>query len=134
VSLKQVPKPAAVLALLALALALIMVEQGYSLFQRDLAFGAAETEVSFWGEGSYQPTAAKREQVGRQLAILLQQAPGNPDYQLLAASYYSWQAWWAEDPELEEQYTHKGQRARELARQSRPAYVYNEAGETEQPD
>ncbi len=37
-----------------------MVEQGFSLFQRDLAFTAADTEVSFWGQGDYQPTAAQR--------------------------------------------------------------------------
>ncbi|MCB1848604.1 MAG: hypothetical protein KDI04_14835 [Halieaceae bacterium] len=130
-SLQQVSRAAAALALL---LALAVVEQGFSLFQRDLAFTAAETEVSFWGEGNYQPTAAKREWVGQQVGELLAEAPGHPEYQLLAASYYAWQAYWAEDPKLEQQYTHKGQQAREYARQSRPAYVYNEAGATEQPD
>ena len=130
-ALQQVPRSAAALALL---LALAMVEQGFSLFQRDLAFTAAETEVSFWGQGDYQPTVEKREWVGQQLGELLAESPGNPEYQLLAASYYAWQAWWTDDPELEQQYTQKGQQARELARQSRPAYVYNEAGETEQPD
>ncbi|MCB0636805.1 MAG: hypothetical protein KDC54_09330 [Lewinella sp.] len=130
-ALQQVPRAAAALALL---LALAMVEQGFSLFQRDLAFTAAETEVSFWGQGDYQPTVEKREWVGQQLGELLAESPGNPEYQLLAASYYAWQAWWTDDPELEQQYTQKGQQARELARQSRPAYVYNEAGETEQPD
>ena len=130
-ALQQVPRAAAALALL---LALAMVEQGFSLFQRDLAFTAAETEVSFWGQGDYQPTVEKREWVGQQLGELLAESPGNPEYQLLAASYYAWQAWWTDDPELEQQYTQKGQQSRELARQSRPAYVYNEAGETEQPD
>ena len=130
-ALQQVPRAAAALALL---LALAMVEQGFSLFQRDLAFTAAETEVSFWGQGDYQPTVEKRKWVGQQLGELLAESPGNPEYQLLAASYYAWQAWWTDDPELEQQYTQKGQQARELARQSRPAYVYNEAGETEQPD
>ena len=130
-ALQQVPRAAAALALL---LALAMVEQGFSLFQRDLAFTAAETEVSFWGQGDYQPTVEKREWVGQQLGELLAESPGNPEYQLLAASYYAWQAWWTDDPELEQQYTQKGQQARELARQSRPAYVYNEADATEQPD
>ena len=130
-ALQQVPRAAAALALL---LALAMVEQGFSLFQRDLAFTAAETEVSFWGQGDYQPTVEKREWVGQQLGELLAESPGNPEYQLLAASYYAWQAWWTDDPELEQQYTQKGQQARELARQSRPAYVYNEAGESQQPD
>ena len=130
-ALQQVPRAAAALALL---LALAMVEQGFSLFQRDLAFTAAETEVSFWGQGDYQPTVEKREWVGQQLGELLAESPGNPEYQLLAASYYAWQAWWTDDPELEQQYTQKGQQAREFARQSRPAYVYNEAGANEQPD
>ena len=121
-------------AALALLLALVMAWQGLGLMQRDLAFTAADTEVSFWGQGNYQPTAAKRDWVGQQVGDLLAQSPGNPDYQLLAASYYAWQAWWADDPELEQQYTQKGQQAREIARQSRPAYVYNEAGATEQPD
>ena len=86
-ALQQVPRAAAALALL---LALAMVEQGFSLFQRDLAFTAAETEVSFWGQGDYQPTVEKREWVGQQLGELLAESPGNPEYQLLAASYYAW--------------------------------------------
>ena len=131
VSSQPLPRSAAALALL---LALAMVEQGFSLMQRNLAFSAADTEVSFWGQGDYQPTAAKREWVGQQVGDLLDQSPGNPDYQLLAASYYAWQAWWADDPALEAQYTRMGQRAAEMARQSRPAYVYNEPGATEQPD
>ena len=118
-------------AFAALLLALTMVWQGLALLQRDLAFSAAETEVSFWGREGYQPTAATIARTGRQLEALLARAPEHPEYQLLAASYYAWRAWWADDAELEAQYTRMGQQAREIARQSRPAYVYNEAGETE---
>ena len=118
-------------AFAALLLALTMVWQGLALLQRDLAFTAAETEVSFWGREDYQPTQATIARTGRQLEALLARAPEHPEYQLLAASYYAWRAWWADDAELEAQYTRMGQQAREIARQSRPAYVYNEAGETE---
>ena len=118
-------------AFAALLLALTMTWQGLALLQRDLAFSAAETEVSFWGREDYQPTEATRQRTGRQLEALLATAPEHPEYQLLAASYYAWRAWWADDAELEAQYTRMGQQAREIARQSRPAYVYNEAGETE---
>lgn len=127
-SLNQVPRAVAALALL---LALAMLEQGFSLFQRDLAFSAVDAEVGFWGEGSYHPTTAKREQVGRQLDALLEQAPGNPDYQLLAASYHAWQAYWADDPELEQKYTRKAEKAQIAARQARPAYPRDEAAATD---
>ena len=118
-------------AFAALLLAVTITWQGLALLQRDLAFSAAETEVSFWGREGYQPTAATIARTGRQLEALLARAPEHPEYQLLAASYYAWRAWWADDAELEAQYTRMGQQAREIARQSRPAYVYNEAGETE---
>ena len=118
-------------AFAALLLVLAMTWHGLALLQRDLAFSAAETEVSFWGREGYQPTAATIARTGRQLEALLATAPEHPEYQLLAASYYAWRAWWADDAELEAQYTRMGQQAREIARQSRPAYVYNEAGETE---
>ena len=118
-------------AFAALLLAVTITWQGLALLQRDLAFSAAETEVSFWGREDYQPTEATRQRTGRQLEALLATAPEHPEYQLLAASYYAWRAWWADDAELEAQYTRMGQQAREIARQSRPAYVYNEAGETE---
>ena len=117
-----------------LLLALTMTWQGLALLQRDLAFTAAETEVSFWGREDYQPTQATIARTGRQLEALLAKAPRHPEYQLLAASYYAWQAYWTEDAELEAQYTQLGQQAREIARQSRPAYVYNEAGEAAQPE
>ena len=118
-------------AFAALLLAVTITWQGLALLQRDLAFSAAETEVSFWGREGYQPTVATIARTGRQLEALLARAPEHPEYQLLAASYYAWRAWWADDAELEAQYTRMGQQAREIARQSRPAYVYNEAGETE---
>ena len=118
-------------AFAALLLAVTITWQGLALLQRDLAFSAAETEVSFWGREGYQPTEATIARTGRQLEALLATAPEHPEYQLLAASYYAWRAWWADDAELEAQYTRMGQQAREIARQSRPAYVYNEAGETE---
>ena len=118
-------------AFAALLLAVTITWQGLALLQRDLAFSAAETEVSFWGREGYQPTEATIARTGRQLEALLARAPEHPEYQLLAASYYAWRAWWADDAELEAQYTRMGQQAREIARQSRPAYVYNEAGETE---
>lgn len=115
-------------AAIALLAALAVVWQGLNLFQRDLAFTAAETEVSFWGRGEYQPTAATRERTGAQLQALLAANPTHPEYQLLAASYYAWQAYWTDNEELEQRFTRRAEQARKAARQSRPAYVYNEDG------
>jgi hypothetical protein len=72
--------------------------------------------------------------VGQQLDALLAEAPGHPEYQLLAASYYSWQAYWAEDPELEQQYTRKAEQAQYAAQQARPAYARDEQAETDNSD
>ena len=127
----KVPRVARASAVIALLVALTLVWQALGLLQRDLAFTTTETEVSFWGRGDYQPYEHTREATGRAVEQLVAAAPGQPDYLTLAASYYAWRAWWADDAELEAQYTQLGQQAREIARQSRPAYVYNEAGETE---
>ena len=116
-------------AIAALVLSLVLTWQGWGAVRRDLVFTAAETEVSFWGRGNYLPTAATRERTGRQLDTLLAVAPDHPEYQMLAASYYAWQAYWSEDPVTEQYFTGLAEQAREKAHQSRPAYLYNDAGQ-----
>ena len=106
---------------MALVLALSMAWQSAKLFQQDLAFTAAETEVSFWGRGDYQPDAKTRERVGKTVETLLQEVPTHPGYLTLAASYYAWQAYWAETPEMEYDYNRRAEAAKNAARQSRPA-------------
>jgi len=63
-------------------LAVIVAWQSATLFRMDLAFTAAETELSFWGRGDYQPTEATRARISRELGVLLEGAPAHPDYHL----------------------------------------------------
>ena len=109
-------------AAIALLLALALVWQGLNLFQRDLAFTAAETEVSFWGRGEYQPAERTRAATGRAVENLVAAAPAQPDYLSLAASYYAWRAWWAGEAAAESAYNAQALAARYAAQQSRPAY------------
>jgi hypothetical protein len=92
------------------------------LLQRDLVFNAAETEVSFWGRGEYQPSEQTREATGRAVEHLVSVAPAHPDYLTLAASYYAWRAWWAEEGVAENAYNTRALAAQYVAQQSRPAY------------
>lgn len=113
-------RAAAAIALLVLALT--MVWQGLSLIQRDLAFTAAETEVSFWGRGEYQPGERARDAAGNALQGLLAAAPAHPDYLTLASSYYAWRAYWAQEAAAESEFNGKALAAQLAAQQSRPAY------------
>ena len=112
-------------AVLALGLAIILAWQSAKLFHQDLAFTAVETEVSFWGRVDYQPDAQTRERVGKTLEGLLKEVPSHPGYLMLAASYYAWQAHWAETPELKYDYNRRAEAAKNAARQSRPAHPGN---------
>tara|TARA_R110001599_G_C12274970_1_gene662053 strand:+ start:1105 stop:1521 length:417 start_codon:yes stop_codon:yes gene_type:complete len=118
-------------AVLALVLALALVWQSAKLFQQDLAFTAVETEVSFWGRGDYQPDAKTRARVGKTLEGLLTEVPAHPGYLMLAANYHAWQAYWAESPELEYDFSRRAEAAKNAAKQSRPAHPGNR-GQTTQ--
>lgn len=116
---------AASLAGAALLIAIILAWQATALVRQDLAFTAVETEVSFWGRGSYQPDELTIARTGQRLDALLQAAPAHPAYQSLAASYWDWQVYWADNAEQEQLYAQRAQQARDIARQSRPAFVGN---------
>jgi hypothetical protein len=118
----KVPPVARISAVVALLIALALVWQGLGLLQRDLAFTAAETEVSFWGRGEYQPYEDTRETVGRAVEQLVAAAPGQPDYLTLAASYYAWRGYWAQEATVETEYNALALAAQYSAQQSRPAY------------
>lgn len=109
-------------ALAALSLAVALTWESAALLRQDLSFTAAETEVSFWGRGSYQPTAATRAATGRQLEWLLAGSPGHPGYLTLAANYHAWEGFWADTPEAEQEHNGQALAAQFLAQQHRPAY------------
>jgi hypothetical protein len=113
---------AAALALAALVLALTGVWQSATLFRLDLAFNSAETELSFWGRGNYQPTEATRQHISQALDALLAAAPSHPDYLALAAYHDAWQAYREDDPALARPYALRAMKTQYLAQQRRPAY------------
>lgn len=112
-------------AALFLIVAAILAWQGLGLFKQDLKFTAVETEISFWGRGQYVPDLQTREWVGRELEYLLDREPKHPGYLTLAASYHSWQAYWAETAELELDYNTLAEQAKQGAWRSRPAHPSN---------
>lgn len=119
------PVTARVVACITLLPALVLAWESAQLFRQDLAYTEVETEVSFWGRGEYHPDAPTRDSVGELLAGLLHQQPDHPGYLMLAASYYDWEAYWAETAEREYDYTQRAAAARNAARQSRPAHPGN---------
>ena len=113
---------ATAITLAALALAITLAWQAATLFRLDLAFTAAETELSFWGRGNYQPTAATREHIQRELDALLAAAPGQPNYLALAAYHDAWLAYREDDPDAARPYALRAASAQFGAQQNRPAY------------
>ena len=113
---------ATAITLAALAIAITVAWQAATLFRLDLAFTAAETELSFWGRGNYQPTAATREHIQRELDALLAAAPGQPNYLALAAYHDAWLAYREDDPDAARPYALRAASAQFGAQQNRPAY------------
>lgn len=109
-------------ALAGLVLAGLLVWHGAIGFRQDLVFTAAETEVSFWGRGAYQPDELTLARVGDDLDDLLSQSPAQPDYLTLSANYYAWRAYWSGDPDLQQRYSRRALDTQYAAQQSRPAY------------
>ncbi len=83
-------------ALVLLAPVLAGVWQGLSTLNRDMAFTAVQTEVSFWGRASYQPTAATIARTDRDIHQLTAVSV-NPEHLALQAAYASWRGFWAEN-------------------------------------
>ena len=106
----------------AAVLGLIVAWQSATLFRLDLAFTAAETELSFWGRDDYQPTEATRARISRELDVLLERAPAHPDYLALAAYHQTWQAYREDDPTIARAYALQAVNTQFLAQQNRPAY------------
>jgi len=103
-------------------LALYGTVQGASLFKHDLQFTKAETEVSFWGRGNYQPTPKTVSRTARAVENLVQHAPHNPAYRSLQANSFAWRAYWEADATTSQQYAQQAVGAQAAAVQARPAY------------
>jgi len=110
------------LALAALGLAVTVAWQSATTFRLDLAFTAAETELSFWGRGDYQPDDASRQRTSQALEALLAAAPHHPDYLALAAYHDAWRAYREDDPTLAQPYALRALDNQYGAQQARPAY------------
>jgi len=110
------------LAIAALGMAVTVAWQSATVFRLDLAFTAAETELSFWGRGDYQPDDASRQRTARTLEALLIEAPRHPDYLTLAAYHDAWRAYREDDPTLAQPYAVRALNNQYGAQLNRPAY------------
>jgi hypothetical protein len=113
---------ARVVTLLLLAVALTGVIQATKLFSQELLFTRAQTELSFWGRGSYRPEPASILGTEQALHKLLSGAAANPEYLALQANYAAWQGYWAEDFQVAQQFGREAVDTQFAALQSRPAH------------
>lgn len=104
-----------------LMLTLLLIAQGLRLFQQDLAFTAAETELSFWGRENYHPLQPTIKRTGQTIDALLQQAPQHASYLELQAYYLSWLGYWSEDVEQRLRFNDQAVQTQYRALQARPA-------------
>jgi hypothetical protein len=114
--------PARLMAAALLLLALLGVYAGVVTFQQDLAFTAAQTEISFWGRDNYQPEPKIIKHTGHTIDTLVQQAPLHPEYLGLGAKYDAWQAYWAIEPDERANFNEKAVQSQYKAMLSRPAH------------
>ena len=104
-----------------LILTLLLVAQGLSLFQQDLAFTGAETELSFWGRENYHPFQPTIKRTGKTIDSLLQISPQHSSYLELQAYYLSWLGYWADDVEQRLRFNDQAAQTQYRALQARPA-------------
>ena len=110
------------IALALMALALVGVWQGVDTLRRDIAFTTAQTEVSFWGRGSYRPEPETIILTQQTLDELLSGAPANPEYLAMQANYAAWQGYWTEDFREAQAFGLEAVDAQHAALESRPAH------------
>jgi hypothetical protein len=114
--------PARIMTVPLLLLALLGVYAGIITFQQDLAFTAAQTEISFWGRDNYQPELKTIKHAGHTIDTLLQQAPLHPEYLGLSAKYEAWQAYWTSEPDERVSFNQGAVQSQYKAMLSRPAH------------
>ena len=112
-------------AICCLALALAGVVQGVNLFRQNLLFIEAETEVSFWGRGSYIPTEKTIGNTNRSIDTLLGHQPAHPGYLALQASALVWQAYWAAESDQQQGLGRRAIGVQQAALISRPAHRHS---------
>ena len=99
-----------------------VVLNALQVFVRDIQFTSLETEVSFWGRGSYEPTVSTRADVDAQLSLALQHYPTSAPLLTLRASQLAWEGYWAVSSEDQLQYTRVAMEAELASLHARPAY------------
>jgi hypothetical protein len=88
---------------------------------QDLEFTRVQTEISFWGRGTYQPPQGIIEHAGDVLSGLLQAASAHPEMLELEAHYLAWSAYRAEDMDRRGHLMQAAVDSQYLALLSRPA-------------
>jgi hypothetical protein len=115
-------KPARPAATVFLILALINLYSGISTCAQSMAFTRAQTELSFWGRGDYQPTPQTIEETKETLRGLLQVSPRHPENLELQAHSMLWQAYWSQELTTREALNREAVKTQYLALLSRPAH------------
>ena len=110
-----------VAAALALVLAAAGVRAAVGTFLQDLDYARVQTEISFWGRGTYQPPQGTILHTGDVLAGLLRAAPAHPEYLELQAHYLAWRAYWTENLDRRGELGQASADSQYLALLSRPA-------------
>jgi len=104
--------------LLLMALAYFAV----SAFIQDVQFTELETEVSFWGRGSYQPVEEVRSGVDQGIQNLLGMFPDDSRVLALRASQYAWEAYWEPSIAQRQHFGRAALQTQFASQRLRPAY------------
>jgi hypothetical protein len=115
------------MAFLALAVTVVCLAHAISVFQQNLLFTQAQTELSFWGRADYHPTPATINATEQQLQTLLNHSPDQPDYLALQANATVWLAYWSRQKSTTGQLESNQQAiaSQQAALLSRPAHRFS---------
>ena len=102
--------------------AFVFVYQAVQQMRQDLIYNRAQAELSFWGQGNYQPMADTVRDTGDAIDSLLQERPAHPDFLTLEAAYFSWLAFWSKRPGAREELSLRAVSSQNRAVSARPAH------------
>lgn len=113
------------LALSALFFMFANLHRAADVFVANLQFTAVETEVSFWGQGNYQPDPQTIERTLKSIGSLVGDFPEQPSYLNLSAAASAWLAYWAISAQEQERWLEQSFSAQFAAIRSRPAHRHS---------
>lgn len=74
-----------------------LLSMAVNIVRSDLAYSAAEREISFWGRAGYTPGPVAISKAESDIQLALSLWPGQPDYLRVQSRLLMWRAYWSSE-------------------------------------